>query len=124
MKLKLIAGLATALMLGVSAIGHAEPICWVANGHYYEAVAFPSGITWDEARAVAANSTYLGVSGHLATITSMEENTFIVNNLVDPENQFNTIILLTISGNLWYVLLQGKPEKRGETLQYEAVEKA
>jgi hypothetical protein len=44
--------------------------------------------------------------------------------LVDPENKFNILISLSISGHLWYILLQGKPEKRGETLQYETEEKA
>jgi hypothetical protein len=44
--------------------------------------------------------------------------------IVDPENKFNILISLSISGHLWYILLQGKPEKRGETLQYETEEKA
>ena len=81
MKFKLMASLATALIFGFSVWGHADPICWSVNGHFYEAIAYPSGITWDEARDIAESSTYLGVNGYLATITSMEENNFIVDNL-------------------------------------------
>jgi len=82
MMMKLVVGLVTALTIfGVVGIGHAIPVLWEANGHYYEALAFPSGITWDDANALASSSSYLGMSGHLATITSMDENNFIINNL-------------------------------------------
>ena len=82
MKHKLVAGLATALMILCAAgIGQALPVLWETNGHFYDVIAFPSGITWDDANTVAANSTYLGMNGHLATITSMAEHTFIIDNL-------------------------------------------
>jgi len=51
------------------------------NGHYYNAVSVPEGITWTDAKTAAESSTYLGMSGHLATITSQGENDFIYNNL-------------------------------------------
>lgn len=82
MNMKLVFGFVTAFMaLSLAVVCHATPVLWEANGHYYEALAFPSGITWDDANALASSSTYMGMSGHLATITSMEEHTFIINSL-------------------------------------------
>ena len=93
MKKLLAALLAIGVMVfGFAGRGEASPVQWATNGHYYDAVAFPSGITWDEARIFAANSTYLGMNGHLATITSMEENNFIVNSLGGP-GAVNTFFL-------------------------------
>ncbi len=48
------------------------------NQHYYERVDVPGEITWDQAKAAAASEQYRGLPGHLATITSAEENAFIV----------------------------------------------
>lgn len=43
-----------------------------SNGHYYEFV--PAiGITWNNARTAAANRTYYGLQGYLATITASDE---------------------------------------------------
>ena len=51
------------------------------NGHYYEAVAVPAGISWDAASAGATNR-----GGYLATITSPEENGFLFKLIKDsPE---------------------------------------
>ncbi len=57
----------------------AAPILWATNGHYYESIAFPAGITWADAKNYAEGLQYSGMSGHLATITSMNENLFIIN---------------------------------------------
>ncbi|HEX7859138.1 MAG TPA: Calx-beta domain-containing protein [Verrucomicrobiae bacterium] len=46
------------------------------NRHHYEFVSAP-GITWHQARAQAENTTYNGIKGHLATITSAEEDQYI-----------------------------------------------
>jgi hypothetical protein len=46
------------------------------------------------------------------------------NNIVALEKDFNILILLTKRVFLWYRKLQGNPGMRGETLQYEAEEKA
>jgi hypothetical protein len=46
-----------------------------ATGHAYELVA--NALNWDAARTAAATRTYGGVAGHLATITSAEEQSFI-----------------------------------------------
>ena len=65
-------------------LSEATPIQWQVedggNGHYYERIDF-SG-SWYEAKQVAEECIYLGVSGHLATITSQAENDFITQNLV------------------------------------------
>lgn len=47
------------------------------NGHYYDVVDKP--ISWDDANLEAASLSYLGASGHLATITSAQENLFLTN---------------------------------------------
>ncbi|MCC6234012.1 MAG: hypothetical protein IT580_15310 [Verrucomicrobiales bacterium] len=58
---------------------HAVPVAW--NGHYYDY--FPaSGIAWPDADSAARALTHNGLSGHLATLTSAEENRF-VSTLVD-----------------------------------------
>jgi hypothetical protein len=48
------------------------------NGHYYQLVEVPEGITWTSARTAAAAKQYNGMPGHLATITDQNENAFIV----------------------------------------------
>lgn len=64
------------LLLIPYAAAHAAPIQWPDNGHWYEAVAAP-GITWDAANVAAMTSVFMGMTGHLATITSGGENIFI-----------------------------------------------
>ena len=47
------------------------------NGHYYK---FVSGsVNWSAAKTAAAASSFNGLTGYLATITSAEENAFIAN---------------------------------------------
>jgi len=62
----------------------AQPVEWSfadgGNGHFYQFVAPPGGITWTDANAAAEDSTFLGTSGHLATITSQEEWDFLRDN--------------------------------------------
>lgn len=45
------------------------------NGHFYQLI--PENITWEEARVAAAAMTFNGFTGHLATLTSAEENAFL-----------------------------------------------
>ncbi len=56
----------------------ADPVQWKTadggNGHWYEAISVPGGITWTDADAAAKA---LGSGWHLATSTSEEENNFI-----------------------------------------------
>lgn len=51
------------------------------NGHYYQRVDVAGGKNWHNARDAAANMTFMGRVGHLATITSAAENAFIVSAL-------------------------------------------
>lgn len=46
-----------------------------SNGHHYEIVQH-ADISWDDAKMAAENLSYLGVVGHLATLTSQAENNF------------------------------------------------
>jgi hypothetical protein len=54
------------------------------DGHYYEAVIVPGGISWSDARDAAESRSIGVVQGHLATITSQEESDFIVANFRLP----------------------------------------
>ena len=62
----------------MSCVLEAAPVEWPVgdggNGHYYEVVVVDPAITWGDAKTEAENTSYLGVAGHLATITSAEEN--------------------------------------------------
>ena len=44
------------------------------NGHHYEAIVSPEALDWADARADAESRSLDGVQGHLATITSEEED--------------------------------------------------
>ena len=50
------------------------PLAQGGNGHFYEIIAAPSGITWPNANLAATDR-----GGYLATITSAEENAFVFN---------------------------------------------
>jgi len=67
---------AAALMLaGQAAVATSAPTQWTTaaggNGHWYEVVVGPAGVTWEQALS-AANAA----GGYLATITSAAENAF------------------------------------------------
>jgi hypothetical protein len=46
------------------------------DGHYYDVIQAP-GITWADARVAALSNFYLGLQGHLVTITSAAEHAFV-----------------------------------------------
>jgi len=71
--------LTIALILGCSMQASAVPTYNASNGHYYER--FTEPINWIDAELLASSKRFMGVSGHLATITSDSENWWIVNNL-------------------------------------------
>ncbi len=65
----------------IGSITYAAPTQWEiadgGNGHYYELIELPpNGISWSDAKIASETATYLGVSGHLATITTQAENDF------------------------------------------------
>lgn len=72
-----IVGVIMGTLVWCGGVAWAEPILWPVNGHYYDVV--HSAVTWDQAHAAANNLSWLGVAGHLATVTSAEENLFLTN---------------------------------------------
>ena len=64
------------LSVVVSSPAWATPIPF--GTHYYDVIAAP-GLTWDAARAAALSGFYLGLQGHLVTITSLAEDTAVFN---------------------------------------------
>ena len=46
------------------------------NGHFYEFVP-KTGVTWTQANAASQTKSFGGVQGHLATVTSQDENDFL-----------------------------------------------
>lgn len=56
----------------------AVPVVNDVNGHLYDAVAAEGGIDWATARALAEDRTSGSCQGYLASITSVEENAFIL----------------------------------------------
>jgi hypothetical protein len=65
-----------AIIFATPLIANAAPIF---NGHHYEFIV-ADGITWAAANTAAQAKSHAGVSGHLATITSLAEDTFLFNN--------------------------------------------
>ena len=66
------------LCLSYTAISaHSEPVQWEVNGHWYDAIGFDESITWIKAFFHARRQTYQDLPGHLATLTSQEENDFV-----------------------------------------------
>jgi hypothetical protein len=66
-----------ALLMMIVSVGSAmaAPVYWADNGHSYEII--NTACTWEEARDLAAATSYNGVQGHLVTITSAVENQFL-----------------------------------------------
>jgi hypothetical protein len=82
-QLGVVAGTATAVAVALIAFANpvqaaTDPTVWAANGHSYAVVPAPN-ITWPQARAAATGLTNGGsiCPGHLATVTSAEENDFL-----------------------------------------------
>jgi len=72
----------SALVLGLASTAVANPIQWTTeeggNGHFYEAINVPGSLSWTGAQLFAE-----ALGGHLATLTSAAENTFVFENVVD-----------------------------------------
>ena len=85
-----LAALAAALivLLGQSQVSAAAPVLNAANGHYYQSVSVSGGLTWPEANAAAQALTFNGLQGHLVTVTSGAETTFLVTNGLAVDEYF------------------------------------
>lgn len=55
------------------------------NGHYYEAISVPGGISWTEADRIASAK-----GGYLVTITSVQENQFVFQLINEDQYWFGT----------------------------------
>jgi hypothetical protein len=67
------------LVLIFSSEAFADPVKWEANGHWYEVVNAGQEISWQQAKDLAKKKIWMETSGHLATITSTEEQNFLWN---------------------------------------------
>lgn len=54
----------------------AAPVQWAGNGHWYEYVS--SATDWSGAAAAASGMSHLGLQGYLVTITSQDEQDFLM----------------------------------------------
>jgi hypothetical protein len=59
-----------------------DPVHNPTNGHWYQVVFALAPVSWQHARDAAGAMSFLGYRGHLATITSPEENQFVWNRVV------------------------------------------
>lgn len=76
-RMKKMAMLIVVVFAGLAFVPSAQalPVQWGGNGHYYDFIT--SSLNWQGALAEAESLTYLGLDGHLATITSSNENAFL-----------------------------------------------
>ena len=85
---RLLAALAS---LAVARPATAAPVQWPVseggNGHYYDYLLRTQSFSWTEARDEAAASSFMGVAGHLATITSDAESQFLGSHFRQPSFQ-------------------------------------
>ena len=83
-------GVVLGVMVGAALMGQqqaeAAALFFPGTGNYYDFI--PGTFTWDEARAEAESQTFMGLTGHLATLTSLEEDQFIRENFSEQVNQF------------------------------------
>jgi len=87
--MKLVVGLVTGLLIaGTVGMASATPTQYSANGHYYEVVISTESTNWEQARTKAQESCFSGLNGYLATITSAEENAFVVSLLTLDESNW------------------------------------
>jgi len=63
----------------------ANPPVFTGNGHFYEAVTVSGGISWFDAKVAAESRTFEGMQGHLATISSVQEDRFIARTFPEAE---------------------------------------
>lgn len=72
-------GAAAGLVVTAPVLG-AVPVLDDVSGHLYDAIGVAEGITWTDARAAAQALTAGSCAADLASVTSGDENTFILDN--------------------------------------------
>jgi len=63
------------------------PVQNPSNGHFYERI-ISVGISWSAAKATAESMSHMGHAGHLVTLTSAAENSWVYTNLPTSLNRF------------------------------------
>jgi len=101
--------LASAVLLTAASVVHAEPVWFEETGHYYEAVAEPDGIEWEEARAACEARC-----GYLATILTGTENEFVFDLIDDPGFWFIDAYNNAIGPWIGGFQPDGSPEPNGD----------
>lgn len=107
--------LAIGFVLMCNSVASAAPLQWRVedggNGHWYEVVRFPGWISWDQARSDA-----IARGGHLATLNSAAENTWVRDNVVATADRIapdenGPYIGVTCEGRPWgtWYLVTGEP---------------
>lgn len=64
------------LVSTLAAFAHADPVFFAGTGNYYDFIT--TSVTWVEAEELSTTTTLFGVQGHLATLTTQEENDFLL----------------------------------------------
>ncbi|WP_292993982.1 PEP-CTERM sorting domain-containing protein [Nitrosomonas sp.] len=85
MKMKLRASFLTIALISSTSV-MAAPVQWGSTGHWYEY--FDTLVTATEAVTLAQASTFSGMHGYLATITSSYENWFVANDVASGSTAF------------------------------------
>ncbi|WP_182868094.1 lectin-like protein [Rhodopirellula sp. JC639] len=84
---------------GGLALRAANPIQWTTqqggNGHYYQLVVLDRPISWHEAALKAMRLYHNGLPGHLVTVTSAEEDRFLIDKVIQDVAQRGIWIGLT-----------------------------
>lgn len=75
-------------LLSAAVTAVAQPVQNPSNGHYYELIRPGANLNWQAAANDASSRSHLGLAGHLVTITSQQENDFLVTNLDIPQNSW------------------------------------
>ena len=91
---KFLAGLVCGLLLvGIIKTANASLVQWSStgggNGHWYDVVLLNDPITWTNANAAAEGTTYNGMQGYLASITSGAENLFVASHFTASNWVYN-----------------------------------
>jgi len=87
-ELKPLAAWVGVMVLGGQALPlQASPSYFPGTRHCYEVIQPATDVDWAYAKALAESLSYVGVGGHMATITSPEENAFVAA-LLDPQGHY------------------------------------
>jgi hypothetical protein len=91
-----------------SPLVNADWVQWAGNGHYYQVVHAPDGVTYDQALVGAQN-----LGGHLATVTSAAEGDFIFSLADNPIYWYANVFNANIGPWLGGFQPEGSPEPGG-----------